>query len=423
MSDGSQNNGWQQRQLQALNCQLEYLRQHSPYYRRKFAQLSFVGELTDVAQLEQLPLTTKNDLAEHNAEFRAVAETAVVDICMTSGTTGDAVTLWQTEKDLQRLAANEEAAFRAAGVVAQDRVLITAALDRTFMAGLAYFLGLRALGATVIRGGSGQFAYSAELIRLQRPTVIIGVPSFLLALARHLTAQGVDPKSCGVDKLICIGEPVRALDLGLSALGTSLQDSWRAQVLGTYASTEMASAFSDCTAACGGHLLSDLVLLEIIDDAGRQLPPGEVGEVVVTPLAVEGTPLLRYRTGDIAVLHPEPCACGRLTPRLGPIQGRKAQMLKFRGTTLFPGAIAHALQSLPGIKGHYIEVYAEHELSDRIRVVVGGESDRLSAVEVATAIAAKTRVKPEVVICSADEILKMTIRSDRRKPVTFFDYR
>ncbi len=415
---------WQLRQVETLRRHLVYLAQHSPYYQRIFGACDFTPEqLNSISDLERLPLTSKADLAEHNREFLAVNEHQVVDICMTSGTTGAPVTVWQSEHDLQRLTRNEESAFRAVGVTASDRVLITAALDRTFMAGLAYFLGLRAIGATVIRGGSGQMAYVAELLRLQRPNIIVGVPSFMLALARYLQSQDSDPLSFGIEKLVCIGEPVRSHDLQLSTLGNELQRFWGAEIFGTYASTEMATSFTDCPAACGGHVLTDLILVEIVDEQGRQLPPGVAGEVIATPLGVEGTPLLRYRTGDIAALYDEPCGCGVVTPRLGPVVGRKAHMLKFRGTTLFPGAIGHALHMLPEVHGYYIEVYAEHELSDRIRVVVGARPGVLSERQVAEQIAAKTRVKPEVEICSPEEVLKKTIQGDRRKPVTFFDYR
>jgi phenylacetate-CoA ligase len=257
----------------------------------------------------------------------------------------------------------------------------------------------------------------------QRPNVLVGVPSMLLAISRRLQRSGIDPATLGVDKLICIGEPIRSADLTLSPLGKMLSESWSAQVLGTYASTEMATAFADCTAGCGGHLLPELMLVEILDEHGAPVASGNSGEVVVTPLGIEGTPLLRYRTGDIARLHLEPCACGRKTPRLGPILGRRAQMLKYRGTTLFPAAISNALQTVEAVEGFYIEVEREFDLSDRIRVVVGCTDASLTAERLAELIAAKTRVKPEVVLVAPEDIIRKTILPERRKPVTFFDYR
>ena len=412
------------RQLSLLQQQLHYLHQSSPYYQKLFTDSGFSPEdCRSLSDLQLLPLTSKQDLAERNLDFLAVTPEEVADICQTSGTTGEPVTVWQTENDLKRLARNERLAFSAAGVKPGDRVLIGASLDRGFMAGMAYFLGLRDLGATAIRGGSGQLALVAELLRTQRPNVLVGVPSLLLVLARRIQQSGLDPAAYGVEKLICIGEPIRNSDLSLSPLGCALNESWQAQILGTYASTEMATAFADCTAGCGGHLLSELMVVEIVSDAGESLPYGSEGEVVVTPLGLEGTPLLRYRTGDIACLHPEECACGRQTPRLGPILGRRAQMLKFKGTTLFPAAISNALHGVADVQGHYLEVEREFDLSDRLRVTVGCSDASVTADSLADLIAAKTRVKPEVLIVTPEDILRKTIVPERRKPVTFFDYR
>ncbi len=423
MADDIVNSAIASRQLPLLQRHLAYLQQFSPYYRRLFQQCGFTSAgLRSLADLQQLPVTDKNDLSRFNRDFLAVGEEKVVDICQTSGTTGDAVTVWQTEADLQRLAKNEQLAFTAAGIKATDRVLIGAALDRVFMAGLAYFLGLRKIGATAIRAGSGQPTLVAELIRQQRPNVLVGVPSLLLMVANQLQQRGEPPQTSGVEKIICIGEPVRNEDLSLSPLGLALSETWEAQVLGTYASTEMATAFADCSSGCGGHLLPDLMIVEILDDAGEPVAVGDAGEVVVTPLGIEGTPLLRYRTGDIARIHTDPCECGRETPRLGPILGRRAQMLKCRGTTLFPAAVNGVLQQITGVQGYYLEVHSEFDLSDRLRVVVGCDGD-LSVTMVAEQIAAKTRVKPEVVLVSSAAIREKTLQPEMRKPVTFFDYR
>jgi len=376
-----------------------------------------------LVDLADLPLVGKADLTEHNRDFLAVPEERIVDICQTSGTTGNPVTIWQTEADLQRLSLNEQSAFSIAGVKNSDRVLIGAALDRVFMAGLAYFLGLRKIGATAIRAGSGQQALVAELIRRQRPNVLVGVPSLFLDLAYFFFENGQNPGELGVEKLICIGEPVRDDDLNLSPLGLLLEKNWRAKVLGTYASTEMATSFADCIHGKGGHLQPELIVVEVVDDQGRPVADGEVGEVVATPLGIEGTPLLRYRTGDIARLHRGTCPCGRKTPRLGPILGRRAQMLKCRGTTFFPAAISSALQEISAVQGHYIEVYSDFDLSDRLRVMVGCSDAGLKATFVAERIAAKTRIKPEVILVTPEKIREKTIRPDRRKPVTFFDFR
>ena len=412
------------RQNELLRRHLEFCAAHSPFYRRVFRELGVeAGDLRQASDLARLPCTEKSDLESRHAEFLAVSEGEIVDLCLTSGTTGKSVAILQSAADLDRLAYNEELSFRGAGFTREDRVLVAAAVDRCFMAGLAYFLGLTRIGATVIRGGSSSAGLLVELIKNCRPSALVGVPSLLLAVGEKLQQEGIEPARLGITRLMCIGEPVRNSDFTLAPLGNGLARLWNCPIFGTYASTEMATSFTDCSAGLGGHLHPDLVVLEILDERGEPVPDGTPGEVVATPLGISGVPLVRFRTGDIAALHSGPCSCGRNTPRLGPVLGRKSQMLKFRGTTVYPPAIAAVLQGMPGIRGYYIEVESEFALSDRIRVVVGTGDSSLEASTVADQIAAAIRVKPEVVLVSPGEILSVTLRDDKRKPVTFFDKR
>jgi len=418
-------------ELSAVRTRL--LRRHlahagrSPFYRDLFSRAGFnPRQVRTPDDLAQLPFTTKRDLEERGRDFLAVPEHETVDVCESSGTTGLPVTMLQTSADLERLAYNEASCFRAAGIKPGERVLVAAALDRCFMAGLAYFLGLNRLGATAIRGGSGSVAFLAEIVLRQRPTTLVGVPTLLAAVAAAVTARGGQPAETGVARIVCIGEPVRRDDLALSPLGERLAALWGASVLGTYASTEMATSFADCAFGMGGHLLPDLIVVEIVDERGRLLTPGEAGEVIATPLQVSGMPLVRFRTGDIATLHSAPCPCGRTSPRLGPVIGRKSQMLKIKGTTVYPPAIFGALQEIPGVQGYFVEVRDTFELSDQITVTVGtagAAGAALTAESVAEKIAVRTRVKPEVVIVAPEEIVARTIRADKRKPMIFFDLR
>lgn len=409
-----------------LASHVRYCYERSRFYRQRFEHLGLTADdVRCVADLRRLPFTTKADLAEHGPEFLCVAQREVVDICQTSGTTGTPIALLQTERDLERLAYNEQSCFSAAGLTADDRVVIACALDRCFMAGLAYFEGLRRIGATAIRAGAGSPSVLAETILAHRPSAIVGVPSMLLEAARLLQKRGLDPSGLNVGRLICIGEPIRDADLSLSALGKRLSLAWGAQVLGTYASTEMATSFAECAQGSnGGHVLADLIAVEIVDEAGAPVPAGEPGEVVATPLQVTGMPLLRLKTGDVAALLTEPCPCGRPTRRLGPVLGRKAQMLKVRGTTLYPTAVFAALQGMEGIRNYCLEVHQEYELSDRVRVMVGlDDGVSLTAEEISDRIRGRVRVKLEVALVAADEIRKRTTAEGRRKPVLVFDCR
>jgi phenylacetate-CoA ligase len=405
---------------------VEYCYERSSFYRERFDRAGLKpSDIRRVADLRRLAFTTKADLAGHMSELLCVSQREVVDLCQTSGTTGTPVSLLQTQRDLERLAYNERTCFSAAGLAPEDRVVVACALDRCFMAGLAYFEGLRSLGATAIRAGARSPSILAEAILTHKPSAIVGVPSMLLEAGRVLQGRGTDPAGLGVARLICIGEPVRDADLSPSSLGERLSRMWAAHVLGTYASTEMATSFAECAQGYGGgHVLPDLIAVEIVDEAGEPVPPGEVGEVVATPLQVTGMPLLRLKTGDVATMLTEPCPCGRKTWRLGPVLGRKAQMLKIRGTTVYPTAIFAALQRIEGVRNFCLEVDQDYELSDRARVIVGLDDNAgLTAKQVSDRIRERVRVTVDVALASVDEVRKRTVVEGRRKPVLVFDHR
>jgi phenylacetate-CoA ligase len=405
--------------------QVAYCYRHSPFYRKCFDSLKLSPkDITSQKDLALLPVTSKSDLDTSPAKFLSVPESKVIDHCLTSGTTGKPVTLLQTEMDLRRLGYNEWLSFQAAGVTCEDRVLIACALGRCFMAGLAYFEGVRQLGAAAIRVGSGHASVIAQAILDHRPSVVVIVPSQAILIAETLQKRGIDLKFLGVRTFICIGEPVRNAQLGLSCLGKRLKDFWASEVIGTYASTEVATSFTDCTVGCGGHFHPELITVEIVDEEGAPVGPGEVGEIIATPLQVTGMPLLRFRTSDMAVYHSEPCACGRNTFRLGPIVGRKQQKIKISGTTVYPSAIFSLLQEIAGVRNYYLEVYDEFALSERARVVVGTDKGAgLTAEMIAEKLRDRIRIKLEVVIEDGLAISSKTQQEGKRKPVLFFDYR
>jgi phenylacetate-CoA ligase len=410
---------------QLLREHVQYCYERSPYYHRLFETSGLKPEHIKAKEdLHLLPLTLKEHLEEYAEDFLCVPEQEIVDICQTSGTTGKPLIMFQTASDLERVGYNEVISFRAAGVTVNDRVMIACALGRCFMAGLAYFEGVRRIGATAVRTGSGNPAFLIQPTLLYRPSVIVCVPSQALLLAEAIQQSGQDPAQLGVRLLICIGEPIRKVDLEYSTLGEKLRKIWNCDVVGTYASTEMATSFTECSYGRGGHFHPELIAVEIVDENGKPVPPGQPGEIIATPLQVTGMPLLRYCTGDIGAYYTEPCPCGKNTYRLGPIIGRKQQKMKIRGTLVYPSAIFSVLQDIPEVKNYYLEVYGEYELSERVRVVVGTEDVHChSADSIAEKISAYIRVKPQVVVESAANVAARTIQEGKRKGTTFFDYR
>jgi phenylacetate-CoA ligase len=396
----------------------------APFYRKMFDELAITPKDISLENLNSLPLTSRNNIESAPEGFFATGPATHTDLAMTSGSTGDPILVPYTSRDLERLAFNEMLSFYGAGITASDTMLLCVTLDRCFIAGLAYYTGLVKLGAASIRSGPGQPARQWELISRLKPTGLVGVPSFLLKMAKWGESHGYDTAKYGIETLITIGEPVRRPDHSLTPLGMELENAWQGQIVSSYGATELETAFCECRVGCGGHVHPELMLVEVIDDQGAILPAGEPGEVVVTTLGVEAFPLVRFRTGDVARLHVSPCDCGWNTPRLGAIEGRLAQRLKVKGTTIYPEMIFQVLQELPEVQASYIEVRSSYDLSDEIIVVAGTENqDNAIADKLSEHLQARLRVKPEIKIQKKEMVQETMEKAGGRKLKRFFDLR
>lgn len=404
---------------------LNYLNLNSSFYQELFLKNSIeISKIKTLEDLTKIPPTTKNDLQQHNDDFLCVPKSEVTDFITTSGTMGEPVTFAMTNNDLDRLAYNEQISFSCADTTRDDIFQLMVTIDKRFMAGLAYFLGLRKLGAGIIRIGPGLQELQFESINRFSPTGLITVPSFIPKLIAYAEKNKIDYKNSSVKKAVCIGEPIRNNDFSLNTLGKKITEKWDIKLYSTYASTEMGTAFTECSEGKGGHHHPEMIIVEFLDEENKPVAEGEPGEVTITTLGVEGMPLLRFKTGDICYHYTEPCACGRNTMRLGPVIGRKQQMIKFKGTTLYPPAIYDVLNEIEGVENYIIEVYTNDFGTDEIRVKAGsvlhGEKQEK---RIKDHFRAKLRVAPEVEFYSPKEILALQLPENTRKPIIFFDKR
>jgi len=415
-------------QTELLLAHLSYTLSRSDFYRKSFKKAGVnIKDIRKLSDLQALPLTDKTDL-ENTERFCCASPQEIVDICLTSGTSGAQATMIPlTAPDLARLAYNEEIALGMAGISSSDILLICAALDRCFMAGMAYFLGGVRLSAAVVRGGAGSAAQHWELVRRTGATAIVGVPSLIHKIGEFALEQKENPAASNVQKLIAIGEPTRDKSLSLLPISRELETMWDAPVFSTYASSEMATTFCECEARVGGHVRPELIVVEILDDKSRSVPQGDAGEVVVTPLGVTGMPLIRFRTGDISHMETSQCPCGRTTPRLAPVSGRKNQMLKYKGTTIFPNAIISALEGDSRFQGGYVEARRNPAGTDRVILYAALEGDESSPGTlswVQDRLRAAVRVVPEIKCISREEADNKVYQfHKKRKRITFFDLR
>lgn len=408
-----------------LQKAVAYAASHSPFYRAWFAEHGVVPEsIHTEADLRNLPTVGKNDLFTENERFLCVPRTEIREYVTTSGTLGDPVWIGLTENDLQRLGRNEAYSYELAGLGADDLIQLTTTLDKRFMAGLAYWLGAREARIGIVRTGPGIPELQWDTVRRMGSTVLVAVPSFLLKMTEYAEREGFDPNDTPVRKAICIGEPVRRADLTPNELARRIQEKWNIRLFGTYASTEMATAFTECEAGAGGHLNPGLIVAECLDDEGNPVPAGEPGEITVTTLGVQGMPLIRFRTGDVARIHTGICACGRHTPRIGPVEGRKQQMIKYRGTTLYPPAIFDLLNGLTSIETYVVELRHNDIGTDEIvvRVALKNAPDEFEK-ELKDKFRAKLRVAPQIRVDAAETVNGLRWPEGSRKARLLIDLR
>jgi phenylacetate-CoA ligase len=414
---------YQEEQLGEL---LQYVNKNSKFYSDLFKEHNIsINDIKTIEDLQKLPFTTKDDLYEQNDDFICVDKRKIVDYITTSGTLGDPVTFAMTDADLERLAYNEYISFLCSDGDPDDIYQLMVTLDRRFMAGMAYFLGIKKMGAGMVRVGNGMIELQWDTIRRIKPNALVAVPSFILKLIEYAEANGIDYKNSSIKKAVCIGESLRNSDFTLNTLGQRIKDKWDIKLYSTYASTEMGAAFAECGNSIGGHHRPELLIVEFVDEYNNPVKEGEAGELVITTLGVEGMPLIRFKTGDVVEHFTEPCACGRNSMRLGPVIGRKNEMIKYKGTTLYPPALYDILNDMDYVENYIIEVSTNQIGTDDIliRIATNGNKPENFEKYIKDHFRAKLRVAPTIHFESKEEINKVKFPELKRKPVVFIDKR
>jgi phenylacetate-CoA ligase len=323
----------------ALEAQLEYLEASSPFYRER---------IRGRRELTELPFTTKDELRESQrreppfGEHLCAPPERLVRLHVTSGTTGEPVAIGLTQRDHEANSRLGGEAFAIAGLRPTDTVAhcLNYAL---YAGGIADHMALEASGATVVPVGVGQSRRLLDLIPQLDITAIFGTLSFPAYLAQRAREHGLEPAELGLRHIVTAGEP----GAGLAAVRAEIQRQWGCSVADTFGMSDVWSTMAgECGEGEGLHLTTgEHALLEVIDpETAEPLPltDGVQGELVWTHLNREASPLLRYRSSDLATVWTAPCTCGRTTPRIR-IGGRRDDMLRVQAVNVYPQAIGELL--------------------------------------------------------------------------------
>jgi phenylacetate-CoA ligase len=342
----------QKLQFARLKNLVERVYTNVPFYRDTLDKMGVKpSDIRSLADIAKLPFTTKDDLRDtYPYGLLAVPQSEIVEIHMSSGTTGTPVVDAYTRRDMDDWSEGMARTLSGAGATRNDTIQNAYGYG-LFTGGLGSHYGSQRIGATVIPASSGNTEKQLMLIRDFKTSIITCTPSYALYLAERARELGIDPTALGV-RSGCFGaEPWS------ENMRKEIEKAWGLKAYDIYGLTEITGpgvAF-ECEAQCGMHVNEDLWYPEIIDPAtGAVLPEGEKGELAITTITKEGTPLLRYRTRDITFIMKEVCGCGRTTRRIHRLFGRTDDLLIIRGVNVFPSQIEHTLIEIQGVDPNYL---------------------------------------------------------------------
>jgi phenylacetate-CoA ligase len=334
----------EQLQLERLQSTMNRVHKNVTHYQKRFNELGVIPEdMQSLSDLTKLPFTTKEDLRlNYPYGMFAVPLREVVRIHSSSGTTSKPIVVGYTKNDI-RMWSNLAARFMTAAGVTHDDVVQIAFHYGLFTGAFGLHYGAETIGASVIPTSTGNTEKQIMIMQDYRTTALVCTPGYAIILAERMERIGMDPKGLSLKVGLFGGEPWsetmrREIE---SRLCLSATDNYGlSEVIGP-------GVAGECLCKNGMHLCEDAFIPEIIDsETGVPLPPGSVGELVLTTLTKEAFPMIRYRTGDITCLDYAKCDCGRTLVRMKKTMGRSDNMLIIRGVNIFPSQIQEVLFSM-----------------------------------------------------------------------------
>jgi phenylacetate-CoA ligase len=393
----------------------------SVHYGKLFAESGLdIDGIRTVADLERLPLTSKEDLREGwPYGFLACSRDDLIRMHSSSGTTGRATVIFHTANDIAAWTNLLARSMYMAGMRRSDvfQNMMTYGL---FTGGLGFHYGAEKIGALVIPAGAGNSRRQIQLMQDFETTAIHIIPSYALHLSTVFTEAGVDPRRDTKLRLAFLGAEPHS-----EKMRQKIEEFYGFKGFNSYGLSEMngpGMAF-ECPEQNGMHIWEDNYIVEIIDPATEKpLPDGEEGELIATTLLRDGMPILRYRTKDLTRIIPGPCPCGRTHRRIERIKGRTDDMMILKGVNIFPIQIEKKLMEIPGIGTNFVIILDREEYNDSLTVKVevqkgffGGNLQQLEALRrrIVEELRSDILITPRVDLVEPDSLPKSEGKAKR----------
>ncbi|MGQ9529887.1 MAG: phenylacetate--CoA ligase family protein [Candidatus Bathycorpusculaceae bacterium] len=340
-------------QEERLRKIVNYCYEKVPIYRKKFKEANITpNDIKTLEDLEKIPFTEKDDLRKaYPYGMLAANPNEIIELHASSGTTGHPTTCAYTKNDLEVWSKVMARIYASAGARKGD-IIQNAYGYGLFTGGLGFHYGALEIGATILPISAGETERQITLARDYGTTILACTPSYAAQIGRYAKEKmGINPAEelkwkSGLFGAEAWSEKLRERIEEL--LGLEAFDIYGlSEVIGPGVSVE-------CPQHDGLHIQEDHFLPEIVDPkTGEKLEEGKTGELVLTTLTREATPVLRFKTGDITFLKNEECSCGRTLVRMGRVYGRADDMIKVRGVKFWPKTVEHALLNVKGASENY----------------------------------------------------------------------
>jgi phenylacetate-CoA ligase len=409
-------------QLEGLKWAVSHAYDNSEFYRKRFDEASIrPGDIRSLEDLSKLPFTASDDLRENYPfPLKSAPSDQIVRIHASSGTTGKRKVLCYTQKDIDDWADFFARCYEMAGATQEDRIQIAVGYG-VWTAGLGFQLGCERLGAMAIPSGPGNLDMQCQLMEDLGATVLCVTSSMGLLMAEEIDRRGLR-KKLALKRIIFGAEP------SSDAMRQQMQNLSGVEIFEIYGLTELygPGTAMECVKKEGLHYWADYYILEIVDpETLEPVSIGETGEIVVTTLRKEASPLIRYRTRDLSSLIPHSCSCGSILPMHGRILGRSDDMFIFRAVNIYPSHVEELLSNIEGLGSEYQIVLDRREggkdyMTIKVERAQGG--DKREDANLASAI--EERIKEQILVSGKVEILSYgeLPRTDR-KTKRIFDNR
>ena len=353
-------------QLKKLKTEIEYALR-TDFYRERLGKAGIKSpeDIVSLKDLQRIPFTKKDDLRDgFPYGFLSIPKEDVVRLHASSGTTGIPTTIYFSKDDIKRWAGYMARCIYGTGCTKKDvfQNMISYGL---FTGGLGLHQGGEEVGMMVIPAGAGNTARQFKMMQDYGTTVLHSTPNFLLHLQTKMAEEGILRDKLLLKKAFAGAEPYS------EDTRKRIERLLEIDVYNSYGLSEMngpGCAF-ECQCKDGMHIWEDGYIAEIVDpETLLPVNEGETGELVLTILCREATPILRYRTRDLTSFYTEPCPCGRTHRRLRRITGRSDDMLIINGVNVFPSQIEEVIMGMKEIGNNYLIIVEKEGALDRLTV-------------------------------------------------------